>query len=566
MIEWAIGSVAAVTYAFDRFLRYDEYTAWLHDTAAAHPELMTVESYGRSHEGRELWVASITDSSTGAADTKPAHWVDANIHSIEFTGGVAALHLVHHLVTGFGSDAQVTEALRTRTFYVAPRVNPDGVEWALADDPRFRRSSVRNWPWSDDRHAPGLRERDLDGDGRILTMRIADPFGSWMVSTEEPALMVRVPPEGVVGDVPRYRLLYEGDLVEHDGFTIPLPDPPQGLDMNRNFPAGWGTTVHGSGDHPLSEPEIDALVRAIVARPNICGYNAYHTSGGVLLRPSSTAADSSLPPLDLYVWKAFGEKGTALTGYSAHSVFEDFTFDRSDLMSGAGDDWAYEHAGVYGWTTEFWDVIHQATGTKPGTHIWYTGPTEAEELAVYRWAVANHPEMYAPWAPFDHPQLGPVEIGGWDEIHVWQNAPGSRLLDEVRPHAEFAVYQALCSPRLEVPHAKVERLADDVWRVEVGIANSGFLPTYITERAKRERLVLPLVAELAGAEVLGGSARLELGQLGGRLDHRFAFGKNDGTPERVLAAWTVRAAAGTSVTVTATHQRAGQQSVTLDLA
>ena len=37
----------------------------------------------------------------------------------------------------------------------------------------------------------------------------------------------------------------------------------------------------GSGDHPLSEPEIDALVRAIVARPNICGYNAFHTSGGV---------------------------------------------------------------------------------------------------------------------------------------------------------------------------------------------------------------------------------------------------------------------------------------------
>ena len=38
----------------------------------------------------------------------------------------------------------------------------------------------------------------------------------------------------------------------------------------------------GSGDHPLSEPEVDSLVRAIVARPNICGYNAFHTSGGVL--------------------------------------------------------------------------------------------------------------------------------------------------------------------------------------------------------------------------------------------------------------------------------------------
>ena len=90
--------------------------------------------------------------------------------------------------------------------------------------------------------------------------------------------------------------------------------PPEGLDMNRNYPAGWGTTVPGSGDHPLSEPEIDALVRALVARPNVCGFNAFHTSGGVLLRPSSTAADATLPPNDVWVWKQFAETGTALTG------------------------------------------------------------------------------------------------------------------------------------------------------------------------------------------------------------------------------------------------------------
>jgi hypothetical protein len=184
-----------VTVAFDRFLRYDEMTAWLHDTAAAHPGLMTVESYGRSYEGRDLWLATITDSSTGAHDTKPAHWVDANIHAVEVTGGVAALHLIHHLVTGFGTDAQVTEALRTRTFYVVPRVNPDGVEWALADSPQFRRSSVRPWPWRDAHQAPGLHERDIDGDGAILSMRIADPHGGWMHRpSDEPRLMVPVPP------------------------------------------------------------------------------------------------------------------------------------------------------------------------------------------------------------------------------------------------------------------------------------------------------------------------------------------------------------------------------------
>ncbi len=182
------------SYAFDRFLRYDELTSWLRATAAAHPELMTVESYGHSHEGRDLWLATITDSSTGAHDTKPAHWVDANIHAVEVTGGVAALHLIEYLVTGFGSDAMVTEALETRTFYVAPRVNPDGVEWVLADSPQFRRSSVRPWPWRDAHLAPGLHERDIDGDGTIRNMRVADPNGGWMAAADDVASWCVFPP------------------------------------------------------------------------------------------------------------------------------------------------------------------------------------------------------------------------------------------------------------------------------------------------------------------------------------------------------------------------------------
>jgi hypothetical protein len=53
----------------------------------------------------------------------------ANIHSTETTGGVAACYLIHYLVSGYASENPVVrDALATRTFYVVPRVNPDGVE------------------------------------------------------------------------------------------------------------------------------------------------------------------------------------------------------------------------------------------------------------------------------------------------------------------------------------------------------------------------------------------------------------------------------------------------------
>jgi hypothetical protein len=554
-------------YDFDRFVRYDELTQRLQSLAEEHPGLVTLESYGRSFEGRDLWLVTVTDSSTGTHDTKPAHWVDANIHATEVTGSVAALHLLHHLVEGHRrGDERITEVLATRTFYVVPRVNPDGAEAALADAPSYHRSSVRPWPWNG-HEWPGIHMADIDGDGRVLTMRVPDAHGAWVEHPDDERVMVPVSVDGETDGRIRYRLITEGTVVDHDGFTIPTPADPRGLDMNRNFPAGWGTGVTGSGDHPLSEPEIDALVRAITARRNVCGYNAYHTYGGVLLRPSSTAADSTLPPLDLWTWKTFGERGTELTGYPVHSVFEDFTWDKSDTMSGAADDWTYEHLGVVGWTTEFWDVIAAATGERASTLIWYLGPTPEQEIAVARWADTHAPGTYVHWYAFDHPQLGAVEIGGPDWFHLWSNPPASHLRAEVEPHAEFAVHQALASPRLEILLADHDRVAEDLWRVRIGVANTGFLPTYVTEHAKKNSLVLPLTVSVDGAAVVDGPAKVQLGQLAGRISMRVnGWALNDGTPDRALHTWVVRAAQGDTVILTAEHPRAGRTTATVTLA
>ena len=552
-------------YDFDRFLRYDELVAWLQGVAETHPGLVSLETYGRSHEGRDLWLVTVTDQRTGAHDTKPAHWVDANIHSVELTASVAACHLIHRLVSGHGNDDTITRALETRTFYVVPRVNPDGAEWALADVPTFRRSSVRPWPWRDGHQPVGHRGGDVDGDGRVLQMRVADPHGAWMPHPDDARLMVPVPAEGAPTGTATYRLMDEGTVADHDGFTVPTPRPTEGLDMNRNYPAGWGTKIPGSGDHPLSEPEIDALVRAMVARPNICGFNAYHTSGGVLLRPSSTRADSSLDQFDVWVWKQLGERGAALTSYPVHSVYEDFTWDKSETMSGASDDWAYEHLGVFGWTTEYWDIVHAATGTKQSTLFWYTGPTDAEALAVLRWCDEHHPDGYVDWYEFEHPQLGPVELGGWNDLTTWTNPPAHLLRDEVAAHADFAVHQALCSPRIEIVHQRVTALGDDAWRVDVGVANTGWLPTQVSALAAKENLVLPLAVEVTGgAVVVDGPARREFGQLDGRSALRFRNG-HDGTPDRVLATFVVHASAGTELTATAAHPRAGRDAITITL-
>lgn len=552
-----------MNYDFDRYLTYDELRRWLSDLAEEHPNLIEVETYGRSYEGKDLLLATITDRETGLPGTKPAHWVDASIHAIELTATVAACYLIHRLVEGFGADAKIDEALRTRTFYVVPRVNPDGAEWALASQPKFRRSSTRAWPWTDGHRWPGLENIDVDGDGRILQMRIPDPDGAWMPHPEDARLMVPVPGDAVGSGIDRYRLLDEGTIENYDGFTVPTPNAVEGLDLNRNFPAGWSPGALGAGDHPLSEPEVEALVKAIQARPNICGYNAFHTCGGILLRPSSVHADAKIDATDLWVMGKFGERCTELTGYPCHSVFEDFTWDQAAPISGAADDWAYEHLGIFGWTTEFWDFALATGGGKLSTHFWYTGPTNAQALNALRWCDDHYPDGYVDWYPFDHPQLGPIELGGWDYLSTWLNPPPSQLRDEVAPHADFAIHQALCSPKLRIVEHRVETLGADVWRIEVGVINAGWLPTDVSSKARKEKLTLPLTLECEadGSEVtiLDGPARRQLGQLEGRMTAQFGQG-NDGTPERVLTAWTVRAPTGTTLRFTAAHPRAGSVS------
>ena len=550
----------------DRFLRYDELTAELHAVAAAHPALVAIESIGQSHEGRELWLVTVTDTATGAHDTKPAHWIDASIHSVEYTATVAALSLIEQLVTGFGTDPTVTRALQTRTFYIVPRVNPDGAEWGLADSPRYRRSSVRAWPWPDAHLAPGLHVQDVDGDGRVLSIRVADPVGPFTTHPDDPRVLIPVPIDGDTGDRPRYRLYDEGRVEQFDGFTVPTPGSPQRLDLNRNYPAGWGTNIPGSGDYPGSEPEVMALIRAIRARPNVCGTNHFHTSGGVLLRPSSTKPDSALPPLDVWSWKRLGERMSELTGYPVYGLFDDFTWDKNDVMAGAADDWSYEHLGVFSWTTEFWDIVHAATGERSSNDTWWLGYSPAQLLAIQRWVDQHHPELWVDWHPFDHPELGPVEIGGIDWLHVFVNPPASRLADEVRPHAGAAIAQALAAPQLDIGLGQAVHVGGDVWRVEVGVANVGWLPTTVSAHAAKEHLVKPIVAELTGdgVEVLAPThARQELGQLAGL--GAFRFDGTGGTPDRLLATWTVRVAGQATATVSVRHERAGAVSVELPI-
>lgn len=549
---------------FDRFVKFPELTEILEGLAAEYPQLLALSSIGKSFEDRDIWLCTITNTETGPADEKPAIWIDANIHATELTGSTAALYLINKLVTQHGTDETVTRAVDTRTFYVVPRMGPDGAELAMAERPKYIRSSSRPYPRTDQQD--GLIAQDMDGDGRILTMRIPDPNGTWKVSSADHRLLVaREPTED--GPGPYYRLLPEGEVQNYDGVTIRNAPALHGLDMNRNYPVEWRPEgdQYGAGPYPTSEPEIRAVVQAIVDRPNICAFIQYHTYSGVHLRPYGTHADDALPTADLRVFKFIGKKATELTGYPAVSVYHDFKYDPKDVITGVADDWAYDHLGVHAWTTEFWSPERQA-GIEDMKFIeWWIDHPLDDDLKLLAWSDEQlGGEGFVDWYPYDHPQLGPIELGGWNTAYCFRNPPPHLLEKEVAPHADWAIWHVLIAPELALHSAAAEALGDGTWRVRFVVQNRGYLPTNVTQKALDRKAVRPVEAEIElgeGAELVGNEPRKELGQLAGRVLKQSMLGgfgaAQDATADRAKAEWVVRAPAGTKVSLVARHARAG---------
>jgi murein tripeptide amidase MpaA len=547
--------------AYDHFYAYEELSDTLRTWAEEAPTLCTLGSIGRSYEGRDIWLVTITNRETGDPLDKPALLVEANIHSMEWTGCTAALHLIHKLLTEQGKDDLVTRALDTRVFYVIPRLNPDGAEHGF-EERRFIRSSVRPYPRAE--QGDGLRVEDLDGDGRVLDMRVEDPNGPWRLHPEEPKLLVRREPVDGQDDGPFYRLLPEGRIENFDGVTIKIPPPLEGLDLNRNFPAEWAPEheQRGAGPYPTSEPEVRAMVQAVIERPNITAHIAYHTYSGVHLRPYAGRPDDDFPTPDLRAYQLIGARGTELTGYPAVSVFHDFKYEPKQSIRGGAHDWMYDHLGVFAWTTEFWSPQRQAGLSNYHFTDWIREHPIEDDLALLRWAEKSYPDAYVDWYEFEHPELGKVELGGWDSINYWFNVPFDRLEDEVAPHADWALFHLLISPLLEVRALDVERLGESSFLVRLVLQNSGWLPTNVTEKAVERDAVLPLEVELdlpEDARLVGGERKTQAGQLKGRVDKRSTtwWGNDESTTDLVKLEWVLEAPANTEIGIEARHPRAG---------
>ena len=493
-----------VNVAWNQLHNYDEMVSICRELAAAYPELLTVQSLGKSVQGRDILLLTLNNPETGPDTAKPAMYIDGNIHGNEVQAAETVLYSVWYLAKSYGAVPQLTALMDRCAFYFVPTANPDGRAYWF-DQPNTMNTS-RSGLKPVDNDGDGLFDEDppndLDGDGELLLMRRRNPNGRFRANPDDPRVLERVPRDAQ-GEFERYDILgLEGIDDDNDGRVN--EDGPGGYDPNRNWPATWmpDFVQYGAGDYPLSLPESKAIADFVVAHPNIAAVQAYHNAGGMILRgPGFKGAD--YPRADLRVYDAIGERGEKiLPHYRYLTIWKDLY-----PVFGGFVNWTYEDLGIISFTNELW------TGRK--YNLDGKDPNSAERMRFND--DLRFGQDYVPWKKFNHPTYGEIELGGWRKM-TGRVPPAFMLEEEAHRNFAFTIFHARQMPQVALRDVDVTPLDGGLYRVRVDVCNEQLIPTVTAQGAARRygpRDFIEIGGE--GLRVLAG------GTLDDRFDAPFEF-------------------------------------------
>ncbi len=144
------------------------------------------------------------------------------------------------------------------------------------------------------------------------------------------------------------------------------------------------------------------------------------------------------------------------------------------------------------------------------------------------------------WQPFDHPQLGPVEIGGFAP-GVRINPPQETVPALIDRQSAFVAGLLERMPVLEFDAPVAERVGPGIWRISLTARNTGLLPTVPAIGVKARRLH-PLVFALDPDQTIPTDRIIS----GSRLVRSDSLG---GSGDSVRAEWLVLADDGSDIRI-----------------
>lgn len=106
---------------------YQALTDELRNLADSHPDLAKLTSVGKSAQGREIWMMTISDN-VDADEREPKLLYIANMHGDEVVGRELSIYHIRRLLNEYGKNARVTNLVNNSKMFIIASMNPDGFE------------------------------------------------------------------------------------------------------------------------------------------------------------------------------------------------------------------------------------------------------------------------------------------------------------------------------------------------------------------------------------------------------------------------------------------------------
>ncbi len=521
----------------------------------AHPRIVQVSTIGSSAGGRALHAVRL-GAGGDAADQRPALLVVANAYGPQLVGSEIAIAAAGRLAAGYGRDSATTRLLDGNTIYLIPRANPDAAE-GFFRTPLMERTG--NDTKTDDDRDGALDEdgpEDLNGDGLITMMRVADADGPWMADALDPFIMRRA--SAARGERGGWQFHTEGRDSDGDGQIN--EDGPGGTDINKNFTNDYKFFAEGTGLYPMSSTEARALADYMIEHPNIAAAYVlgpqdnllkpweFRRTTGIAGNPPGTSAGGPLQSILQPDEAWFAEiskryrKTTGQTKAPASAPLE------GDVLS-----WLYFDMGRLAFGSPGW-VMPDAPADSASPRPEQPDPV-ADERAAIRWLRANIPGSVVEWTRIEHPDFPGkvVEVGGL-RPYSRQNPPASMLDDVLTKQTAFIGELAGSLPRVALREIKVEAVGDRTFRITAQVVNEGYFPTQaaIGARVRWPRAVRVDLKTSKDQHLAGGRAVQLMSPI-------------QGSGRSTELSWLVVGAPGSTVTLEAASPTSGRATETITL-
>lgn len=310
-------------------------------------------------------------------------------------------------------------------------------------------------------------------------------------------------------------------------------------------------------------------------------YSAASPTGALDLRGVQPGADNepeagrrpavNIDEADLEYFEAISDSYREITGIERVSL--------NRTARGAFFQYGYFHYGVPSFSTQGWGLPAAAgngdDAGEPGTATGAGDPTDdaaagddaaqasgageaasgpdAPEADLLAALESSGIDAFLPWTPFDHPELGEVEIGGFRPYAV-TNPPPDRLPELGRLHADFILTLSEMLPRIRIASTDVEVHGGGLFTVTAQIENTGFLPSALSHGVVA-RSVDPVTVRIEiepGALITGDPPAAQIPRL-------------EGSGSREEFQWLIRGSEGDSVQIRVRSQKGGSDMVSVVL-